>query len=296
MKTSENGINLIKKFEGCVLTAYKDAVGVLTIGYGHTVGVVSGQVITQSQAEELLKVDLETYEAKVEKYNSKYNWNQNEFDALVSFAYNIGSIGQLTANGTRERDVIADKILLYNKAGGKELSGLTTRRKLEQQLFLTPVTSTVAPSTSTTPTESDSLVKVVQGWLNEHYGDYFKKYESCGKQLLKEDGVFGVKTKAALIVALQLWLNDFDDVSLTVDGVFGAKTKSACKIISKNTNAFTRGAMIVQAILFCYGYNPQLFTENFNDDCVKALKSYQSDHKLSDDGIAGKLFFESSLG
>ena len=64
----------------------------------------------------------------VDKY-SAYNWNQNEFDALVSFAYNIGSIDGLTASGSRSKEEIADKIQAYNKAGGKVLSGLIRRRQ-----------------------------------------------------------------------------------------------------------------------------------------------------------------------
>ena len=113
MKTGQAGIDLIKKFEGCRLTAYKCPAGVWTIGYGHTAGVKQGQKITAAQAEIYLKADLEKYEKKVDKYGS-YNWNQNEFDALVSFAYNVGSIDGLTARGTRSRAVIADKILSYN--------------------------------------------------------------------------------------------------------------------------------------------------------------------------------------
>lgn len=141
MKTSQNGIELIKKFEGCRLAAYKCAAGVWTIGYGHTKGVKSGQSITQAQAESYLKEDLTVYETKVEQYNEKYNWNQNEFDALVSFAYNVGNIDQLTANGTRNREVIAEKMLQYNKASGKVLSGLTERRTAERELFLKAVQS-----------------------------------------------------------------------------------------------------------------------------------------------------------
>lgn len=139
MKISETGLNLIKSFEGCRLTAYTDAAGVWTIGWGHTGDVHAGQTITQAEADTLLAHDLEKYEAKVDKYNGTYDWNQNEFDALVSFAYNIGSIDQLTANGTRSRDVIADKILEYNKAGGRVLAGLTKRRAAERGLFLTPI-------------------------------------------------------------------------------------------------------------------------------------------------------------
>ena len=73
------------------------------------------------------------------KYDVRYNWNQNEFDALASFAFNIGSIDQLTANGSRSKSVISNKLLEYNKAGGKVYAGLTRRRKAERDLFLTPV-------------------------------------------------------------------------------------------------------------------------------------------------------------
>ena len=148
MKISENGLKLIKSFEGCRLTAYKDSVGVWTIGYGTTnadraitgTAIVSGLKINQATADEWLKKSVDVkYGPKVEKYNGIYIWNQNEYDALVSFAYNIGSIDQLTANGTRKRSSIAKKILQYNKAGGKVLTGLTRRRESERTLFLTPV-------------------------------------------------------------------------------------------------------------------------------------------------------------
>lgn len=147
MKISENGLNLIKKFEGCRLKAYQDSVGVWTIGYGTTnadkaitgTNIEKGLTIWQETAEEWLRKSIAAkYGPKVDKY-SKYNWSQNEFDALVSFAYNIGSIDQLTANGTRTKEQIADKILAYNKAGGKVLAGLTRRRQEERELFIKPV-------------------------------------------------------------------------------------------------------------------------------------------------------------
>ena len=138
MKTSDKGLELIKNFEGCKLTAYRCPAGVLTIGYGHTGDVKEGQKITQKKADALLKEDLEKFEKRVEKYNWKYHFNQNEFDALVSFAYNIGNVDGLTKNGKRSRGQVADAILLYNKAGGKVLNGLVKRRKAEQALFLTP--------------------------------------------------------------------------------------------------------------------------------------------------------------
>lgn len=140
MKTSEYGISLIKKFEGCVLQVYLDVVGVKTLGYGHTGADVNalpvGARISQQQADAYLKSDLERFEANVNRYDSTYHWSQNEFDALVCFAYNLGSIDQLVDNGNRDKKTIADKMLLYNKAKGTVIEGLTRRRKAERQLFL----------------------------------------------------------------------------------------------------------------------------------------------------------------
>lgn len=139
-------IKLVKKFEGLYKKAYRDEVGVWTIGYGITnadksitgATIKAGLVISEKTADNWLERSLNSkYLQKVMKYDKKYNWNQNEIDALVSFAYNIGSIDGLTANGTRSRATIAAKILEYNKAGGKVYRGLTRRRKAERKLFLT---------------------------------------------------------------------------------------------------------------------------------------------------------------
>lgn len=136
MKTSEKGIELIKKYEGCMLKAYKCPSGVWTIGFGHVNGVKQGEKITKSKAESLLKSDLKIYESKVMKYDDIYHFNQNQFDALVSFCFNVGNIDTLTRKGTRTIKEIADSILLYNKGGGTVLAGLVKRRKEEQALFL----------------------------------------------------------------------------------------------------------------------------------------------------------------
>lgn len=137
MKISDRGIALIKEFEGLRLTTYKCAAGVKTIGYGHTGSdVYFGQRITEREAESLLRADLARFERHVNSYNSAYGWTQNEFDALVSFAFNVGSIDQLTYNGIRSKKMIADKMLEYCKAGGKRLSGLVARRQREREMFL----------------------------------------------------------------------------------------------------------------------------------------------------------------
>lgn len=134
MHISEKGLRLIKNFEGCRLTAYKCSAGIWTIGWGHTAGVKQGMTITQKQADDMLKTDLVVYENHVKSL--KREFNQNEFDALVSFCYNcgIGSLKTLCKNRTNAQ--IAEALLLYNKAGGRVLEGLNRRRKAERELFL----------------------------------------------------------------------------------------------------------------------------------------------------------------
>lgn len=148
MKTSNNGINLIKSFEGVRLTAYKAVTTekYYTIGYGHYgADVKAGMKITQAQADEYLKADLAKFEAKVNKYQVQYNFNQNQYDALVSFAYNVGNIDGLTKKGTRTIEQIANSFKLYNKSGGKVLQGLVNRRAKEKALFESAITTTATP-------------------------------------------------------------------------------------------------------------------------------------------------------
>ena len=173
MQLSQKGLNLIKEFEGCRLTAYQDAVGVWTIGYGTTnadkaitgVLITPELTITQKVAENWLKLTTDKkYGANVMKYDSKYHWNQNQYDALVSFAYNVGSIDQLTQNGTRTIAQISEKILAYDKAGGKTLAGLTRRRKAEKELFDTPVKKATKKAYSGTFPTLPKRGSVVHNW------------------------------------------------------------------------------------------------------------------------------------
>ena len=212
MNISDKGLALIKAYEGFQLKAYLCPSGKWTIGYGHTAGVTQGMTITQAQADSFLKKDVEKFEKLVEKYNGKYNWNQNEFDALVSFAFNIGSIDQLTANGTRNRATIAAKLLEYTKAEGKVLTGLLKRRKEERALFLTPAHT----GGQMKPEQSHSSI-LKEGSKGEEVKQLQKKLAIIGYTPGTEDGVFGAKTKAA-VVAFQ------KDAGLTQDGIVGAKT------------------------------------------------------------------------
>lgn len=139
MTTSERGLSLIKSFEGLRLESYLCPAKVWTIGYGHTSGVKHGQTITEEQAEQFLKDDLLTFEKAVLAHNLKLS--QNQFDALVSFTYNVGG-GNLNKS-TLLRKVkenskdasIRNEFMKWNKANGKALAGLTRRRKGEADLY-----------------------------------------------------------------------------------------------------------------------------------------------------------------
>jgi GH24 family phage-related lysozyme (muramidase) len=142
VKISEAGLSLIKSFEGCVLTAYLDAVGIWTVGYGHTgPSVHRGLTITQKLAEDILAQDVRRFELGV-LTNVKVNLNQNEFDALVSFSFNVGvnalknsTLLRLLNDGA-DRSIVAAEFLRWNKGGDKVLEGLTRRRQAEKALFL----------------------------------------------------------------------------------------------------------------------------------------------------------------
>ena len=139
MKTSPKGISLIKEFEGLRLKAYKCPGGVWTIGYGHTAGVKPGIVITKAQAEEYLKADLIAFERYLNGLGLALN--QNQFDALVSFIYNVGT-GNFS-NSTLLRKVranpqdnsIMDEFLRWVYSKGRVLPGLQRRRLAEMKLY-----------------------------------------------------------------------------------------------------------------------------------------------------------------
>ncbi|WP_200780886.1 lysozyme [Klebsiella oxytoca] len=148
MQISNNGIALIKGFEGCRLTAYPDpgtGGAPWTIGYGWTYPVDGkpikpGMKIDQATADRLLKTGLVNYENDVLKL-VKVKLTQNQFDALVSFAYNVGSRALSTSTLLKKLNAgdikgTADEFLRWNKAGGKEMPGLTRRRKSERDVFL----------------------------------------------------------------------------------------------------------------------------------------------------------------
>ena len=236
MRTSSRGIQLIKSFEGCRLTAYKDAVGIYTIGWGITSAdkaitgktIVKGLKITQPQAEKWLIESLKRkYEPLVEKYEKIYHWNQNQFDALVSFAYNIGSIDQLTNEGKRDKQTIARKILEYNKSGGKVLKGLIRRRKAEHDLFCEPM---------------------IVG-----YPGYFPELPKRG-WYIKGDGITTNVNLKGQIKRVQRVLNWVLNADLVVDGMYGEKTVAAVKKLQKMAELTVNGKFGDKCLAICKDY------------------------------------------
>ena len=193
-KIGQAGLALIKQYEGCRLAAYRCAAGVWTIGYGHTAGVHSGMTITQAQADAYLQQDIAKFEGYVN--NPAYvpitaNLNQNQFDALVSFAFNLGA-GNLRKLGKgRAAAQIALAMTQYRKANGKVLAGLRRRRAAEQALFNKPVSAA-------TPAQ------------NQNTEDYNMKTIKKGSK--------GNAVKVWQII-----------IGAAADGIFGSGTESATK-------------------------------------------------------------------
>ena len=199
-KIGQAGLALIKQFEGCRLAAYQCSAGVWTIGYGHTAGVHKGMKIMQAQADAFLKQDI----AKFEKYinNPSYvqftdKLNQNQFDALVSFAFNLGQGNVKKLCVGRNINQIPSAMQQYCKAAGKTLPGLQRRRKAEAAL-------------------------------------YNKKVENCtGTIAVKESEDYNMNTikKGSKGNTVKVWQII---IGATPDGIFGSGTESVTKTWQKN--------------------------------------------------------------
>ena len=150
MNIGNKGLDLIKSFEGCRLSAYRCPAGVWTIGYGHTQGVYEGMVTTQAQADNMLREDVKYYADAVDRYNSRFNFTQEEFDALTSFTYNCG-VGSLQAvmSCCNTKQEIAEECKLYNKGGGVVLAGLVRRRNEEYKLFMSGSSNSTSTASGT---------------------------------------------------------------------------------------------------------------------------------------------------
>lgn len=181
METSNKGIELIQKFEGLRLIAYKCPAGVWTIGYGHTEGVQPNMKIDKAQATQFLKEDLKSSEKYVNQY-VKVAINQNQFDALVSFTFNCGcgalkSSTLLKKLNNGDYAGAANEFLRWNKANGKVLNGLVKRRKAEKELFLTSI-------------ESKSIYYIVK--KGDTLSKIAKEYKTTYQQLAKINGIKNV--------------------------------------------------------------------------------------------------------
>ena len=219
MKISEKGLSMIERFEGCLLKASNKLDGVWTIGYGQTGSyygkrVRRGMTTTKALAHAWLRDhSIKTYEDAVTQA-VKVPLNQNQFDALVSFAYNVGVGALKQSTALRKLNAgdyagAADALTMWTKCNGKVLAGLVRRRKEERALFLTPVTQAKTTNTDLLRKgDRGDDVKLLQHRLN-----------LLGWQLT-EDGIWGVQTDSA-VRGYQY------RAGLTVDGIVGAKTKAA---------------------------------------------------------------------
>lgn len=229
MRVSQKCIEMVKEFEGCYLEAYQDVVGVWTIGYGIT---SSDKAITGKTVKKGMKISLATaekwlvqslnlkYLPLVMKYQNKYHFNTSQIDALVSFAYNIGSIDGLTNKGTRSIEVIESKILAYNKAGGKTLRGLTRRRMAELELFRKG------------PKKYDGT------WPKLPSRGYFQEGDS-GKEVEK-------------LQMLLCWMNVYKNED--VDGKYGQKTTEAVRDLQKKVKTPQNGKFGNKCLPYCKKY------------------------------------------
>ncbi|WP_036768629.1 lysozyme [Photorhabdus australis] len=143
MKLSEKGLELIKQFEGLRLHAYQCSANVWTIGYGHTAGVRSGDVISAEKADAFLRQDVADAECTINNA-VRVSINQHQFDALVSFVFNLGA-GNFRSSTLLKKLNAGDyagagsELLRWVNAGGQRLAGLVRRREAEKMLFETPV-------------------------------------------------------------------------------------------------------------------------------------------------------------
>ncbi|WP_302811421.1 glycoside hydrolase family protein [Roseburia hominis] len=209
-RIGQAGLALIKQYEGCRLAAYRCAAGVWTIGYGHTAGVHSGMTITQARADAYLQQDIAKFEGYVN--NPAYvpiteQLNQNQFDALVSFAFNLGAGNLRKLCKGRTAAQIALAMPSYNKAAGKVLAGLTRRRKAEQALFNKAVSCTGTTTTSTN-TEDYNMKTIKKG----SKGNAVKVWQIIIG--VTPDGKFGSGTESTT----RDWQESH---GLTVDGTVG---------------------------------------------------------------------------
>lgn len=255
MFISENGLNLIKEFEGCILQSYDDyndkvinagdtVRGTLTIGWGHVEGVYKGQVITQAQADELLKQDMVRYCKGVDNIIActpiPFEITQNVYDAFVSFYYNTGSLSTLLAGGSRDKQTVADMLLEYRNKGSQWEAGLLRRRKAEREMFLT------------------------------------------GGEVICSSGNYADDPRKEKIKALQHICNLYG-AGITEDGIWGVQTDNAVRNLPLAGVPYCTPDL-TKWLQLRLGVNADGI---FMNETEGALKNWQANHGLAVDGLAG---------
>lgn len=264
MKISEKGLAMIEGFEGCLLKASNKLDGVWTIGYGQTgkyygKKIKKGMTTTKALAHAWLRDhSIKTYEDAVNK-NVKVSINQNQFDALVSFTYNVG-VGALKQSTALKKlnagdyAGAADALTMWTKCNGKVLAGLVRRRNAERELFLTPVAESKSTDTNLLRKgDTGEEIKLLQHRLN-----------LVGSQLT-EDGIWGVQTDQAV-------RNFQYKASLTVDGIVGPKTQEALIREAILSRAAELGAYMVK------------HKWHYKDTTYKAKSTFAATKKLDKPG------------
>lgn len=225
IKISQNGLNLIKEFEGCRLTAYKPVPWekMYTIGWGHY-GVTAGTTWTQAQADSQLEIDLNNKYAPIVDAYTKGKANQNEFDALVSLAYNCGNVFVADGWAPFSHAYVAGMIPKYRNAGGQVLQGLVRRRQAELNLFNKPVTNS---SNQNNQTKGEVKMYLIKGLDNS--GKVRHWYVSDGVS------VRHIRTTRML----ENYQNKWAKLNLPVDTMYCAEiAKEFGKNIDINTGEF----------------------------------------------------------
>lgn len=247
MKISQNGINFIKNHEGCFLNSYDDGTGTQTIGYGHTNGVYQGMTITQEQAEEYLRQDLAEFENRVNTFvNVKLT--QNQFDALVSFDFNTGGLGNstllalLNAGNYEGASKEFTKWVYINNH--EYCQGLMNRRIDEKALFLDCI-GQIPQSLNTITSTSDieQLVQEIQSEINLQFDGNLTVDGKGGNKTISAFKTVRRGAKGNITKWLQKVINKICNWNIGVDGIFGAETETAIINFQRANNLLPDGVV-----------------------------------------------------
>ena len=221
LKTSKDGLEMIAKWEGCVLKPYKDIAGLRTIGIGHLIkpgeNFPDGVEITRERALDILADDVKICEDAIKKH-IKARLNQNQFDALVSFGFNCGTgvysnSGVATAINTGQFDQVPSRLQEWCKATVNgvrtTIKGLLNRRIHEGEVFSRPIAQT-----------SFIIDNLVVGWTTDTLSETQKLLRDLSLYTGKIDGIFGPMTHAAIMSFASLHGLQIDDPAKGISSLF----------------------------------------------------------------------------